>query len=209
MPRAILQLPTPDEEDARRTLIAKSAEALGVATADDLRDYYRIPAADARAPIQQLVEEGTIVPVRVRGWRQQAYLHKDARAGRRIEGADLLSPFDPLIWHRPRAERLFRFRYRLEIYTPAHLREHGYYVLPFLLDGSLVARVDLKADRKTSTLLIQRAHIEPDAPRCTAERLIEQLGVMASWLGLSSLAVAPAAVTDPLLATLCLAGQPS
>ncbi|MEN3208886.1 crosslink repair DNA glycosylase YcaQ family protein [Methylorubrum populi] len=203
LPRAILRLPTPSGVDARRTLLARSAEALGIATADDLRDYYRIPAADARLPIEQLVEEGTIVPVRVRGWRQQAYLHKDVRAGRRITGAALLSPFDPLIWHRPRTERLFCFRYRLEIYTPAPKREHGYYVLPFLLDGALVARVDLKADRKAGALIVQRAHVEPEAPRYTVERLIEELRFMASWLGLPDLVAAPAAVTDPLLATLC------
>lgn len=202
LPCATLSLPTPSGIDARRALLARSAEALGVATADDLRDYYRIPAPDVRLPLQQLVEEGTIIPVKVRGWRQQAYLHKDARAGRKIEGAALLSPFDPLIWHRPRTERLFGFRYRLEIYTPAHLREHGYYVLPFLLDGALAARVDLKADRKSGTLLVQRAHVEPDAPSCTLERLIEELRLMAAWLGLSSLAVAPAAVTDPFHATL-------
>ncbi|GAB1584569.1 winged helix-turn-helix domain-containing protein [Phyllobacterium phragmitis] len=200
IPRAILQLPTPGSVDAQRALLARSAQSLGIATADDLRDYYRIPAADVRLPIEQLVEEGTIIPVRVRGWRQQAYLHKDARAGRKIAGAALLSPFDPLIWHRPRTERLFGFRYRLEIYTPAHKRQHGYYVLPFLLDGALVARVDLKADRKANTLIIQRAHVEPDAPRCATERLVEELRLMASWLGLADLCVAPAAVIDPVLA---------
>jgi uncharacterized protein len=191
LPPAVLALPTPRGVDARRALLARSARALGIATADDLRDYYRIPAADARGPIEQLVEEGTIVPVRVRGWQQQAYLHKDARAGRRIEGATLLSPFDPLIWHRPRTERLFGFRYRLEIYTPAHKREHGYYVLPFLLDGALVARVDLKADRKVGTLVVQRASIEANAPQRTVAALVEELRLMTAWLGLSCLSATP------------------
>jgi uncharacterized protein len=209
LPRATLQLPTPSGVDARRALLARSARALGVATADDLRDYYRIPAADARLPIEQLVEEGTIIPVRVRGWQQQAYLHKDARAGRKLEGSELLSPFDPLIWHRPRTERLFGFRYRLEIYTPAHKREHGYYVLPFLLDGVLVARVDLKADRKAGTLIVQRAHVEPGAPQCTVERLIEELRLMASWLGLAGLAIAPVAGIDRLFATLHVGAHPA
>jgi uncharacterized protein len=202
LPRAILDLPTPKEIDARRALLARSAAALGVATADDLRDYYRIPAGDVELPIQELVEEGTIVPIRVHGWRQQAYIHKDARAGRKIEGTALLSPFDPLIWHRPRTERMFGFRYRLEIYTPAHKREHGYYVLPVLQDGAIVARVDLKADRKAGILIVQRAHIEPGAPRTTVELLIEELCRMATWLGLSRLAVVQAAAIDPLLASL-------
>lgn len=188
LPAAVLDLPTPDAVDARRALLARSAEALGVATAHDLRDYYRIPAADARLPIEQLVEEGTIVPVEVRGWRQQAYVHTDARAGRKIEGAALLSPFDPVVWHRPRTERLFGFCYRLEIYTPAHKREHGYYVLPFMLDGALVARVDLKADRKADTLLVQATHLEPGAPDDTRDRLMEELRLMASWLELEKVA---------------------
>ena len=202
LPQLILQQRTPSDVDAQRMLLAQSAQALGVATADDLRDYYRIPAADVRLPLEQLVEDRTLIPVRVRGWRQQAYLYKDARASRKIEGSALLSPFDPLIWHRPRTERLFGFRYRLEIYTPAHKREHGYYVLPFLLDGALVGRVDLKADRKAGVLLIQRVHTEIDAPRDTLERLIEELRRMAAWLDLSSLAAAPAAVINPVIAAL-------
>ena len=197
LPRATLQLPTPSSVDARRALLARSARSLGIATADDLRDYYRLSPADARLPIEQLVEDGTLIPVRVQGWRQPAYLHKEARAGRRLEGSALLSPFDPLIWNRPRTERLFGFRYRLEIYTPAHKREHGYYVLPFLLDGMLVARVDLKADRKAGRLVVQQAHVEPDAPQYTVERLIAELRLMASWLGLSSITIAPAVTIDP------------
>jgi uncharacterized protein YcaQ len=187
LPASILQLATPNGTDAKRALLERSARALGIATADDLRDYYRIPAADARLPLEQLVEEGTVLPVRVRGWQQQAYLYKDARAGRSIEGAALLSPFDPLIWHRARTERLFGFRYRLEIYTPVHKREHGYYVLPFLLDGALVARVDLKADRKNGALIVQRLSTEPNAPAHTMERLMDELRLMALWLGLLSI----------------------
>jgi uncharacterized protein YcaQ len=193
MPRAVLDLPTPDEAAARRELIARAARSLGVATADDLRDYYRIPAGDAPTAIEQLVEDGTLAPVRVRGWRQTAYLHKDARAGRRIEGAALLSPFDPLVWHRPRTERLFGFRYRLEIYTPAHKREHGYYVLPFLLDGALVARVDLKAERNAGALVMLGTHVEPGTPADVTERLTDELRLMASWLGLSEVVIDPTA----------------
>ncbi|ODA66522.1 hypothetical protein A7A08_02645 [Methyloligella halotolerans] len=196
LPRAILETPTPSPLDAQRELLARSAAALGVATAQDLRDYYRIPAAHAQVPIDQLVEEGTLVPVRVGGWRQTAYLHMDARAGRKLEGAALLSPFDPLIWHRPRTERLFGFRYRLEIYTPAHKREHGYYVLPFLMDGALVARVDLKADRKENALVVLRAHLEEGAPAETGERLMAELRLMADWLGLATLTIAPAAAIE-------------
>jgi len=209
LPRTVLAQPTPSDVEAQRALLARSARALGIATAEDLRDYYRIPAADLPLPLQQLVEEGTLIPVKVRGWRQQAYVHKEARAGRKISGAALISPFDPLIWHRPRTERLFGFRYRLEIYTPAHKREHGYYVLPFLLDGALVARVDLKAERQSGALIVQRAHVESEAPPHTVERLIEELRLLASWLGLSSLAVAPVAAIDPLLAALRLEAVPT
>ncbi|MGY2053065.1 winged helix-turn-helix domain-containing protein [Methylobacterium sp. JK268] len=193
LPRALLDRPTPDPVEARRGLIARAGRALGVATAHDLRDYYRIGPEEARLPLAQLVEEGILRPVRVEGWGHPAYLHAQARPGRGRGGTALLSPFDPLVWHRPRTERLFGFRYRLEIYTPAHKREHGYYVLPFLLDGALVARVDLKADRKDGVLVVQRAHLEPGAPSGTAERLEGELCAMAAWLGLPRLAVAPAA----------------
>ncbi|MEG6509977.1 crosslink repair DNA glycosylase YcaQ family protein [Methyloligella sp. 2.7D] len=198
LPRAILETRTPSPNDAQRALLSRAGAALGIATVQDLRDYYRIPAADAALPIDQLVEEGTLTPVRVRGWRQPAYLHETAKAGRKLEGAALLSPFDPLIWHRPRTERLFDFRYRLEIYTPAHKREHGYYVLPFLMDGALVARVDLKADRKAGALAVLRSHLEDDAPAETGERLTQELRRMADWLGLTDVAVAPEAAIEGL-----------
>ncbi len=191
LPRPVLDMPTPPVVEAQRELIARSARALGIATADDLRDYYRLPAADMALPLGQLVDDGTLVPVRVRGWRQQAYLHRDARAGRKLAGAAFLSPFDPLVWHRDRTERLFGFRYRLEIYTPKHKREHGYYVLPFLLDGALVARVDLKADQKTGTLIVQQASLEAGAPRHAVEALREELRRLAAWLNLSEMSAEP------------------
>jgi len=185
LPRSVLQLPTPDEVAAKRMLLALAAKSLGIATADDLRDYYRLSGPATGIALEELVEEGTVSPVRVEGWKQQAYLYKNAPAGRKLSGASLLSPFDPLIWHRPRTERLFGFRYRLEIYTPAHRREFGYYVLPFLLEGALVARVDLKADRQNKTLLVLGIHTEHHAPEHTLPCLMDELSGMASWLGLS------------------------
>lgn len=190
LPAHVLATPTPSDADAYRELMARSARALGIATFGDLRDYFRLSPTDAKPALDTLVEDGTVTPVSVRGWQHPAYIHTDARAGRSIDGAALLSPFDPLVWHRPRAERIFGFRYRLEIYTPAHKREHGYYVLPFLLDGQLVARVDLKADRKAGLLVVQRVHLEAGAPAETRERLHAELLLMATWLSLETVSYA-------------------
>jgi uncharacterized protein YcaQ len=184
IPPAILALPTPDEAEAHRRLVALSARALGVATAADLRDYFRLGVEETRTAVAQLVEAGALLPVAVGSWSQPAFLHAEARRPRRIAGQALLAPFDPLIWERARAERLFGFRYRIEIYTPAEKRVHGYYVLPFLMDEALVARVDLKSDRQAGRLLARSIHVEPGAPPDTRERLAAELATMAEWLGL-------------------------
>ncbi|PWC36919.1 crosslink repair DNA glycosylase YcaQ family protein [Azospirillum sp. TSO22-1] len=184
LPESVLSAPTPDEPDAHRALLELAARAHGVATAADLRDYFRLDADDARARLPELVEDGTLIPVEVEGWPQAAYLHRDAQRPRRIDAAALLAPFDPLVWERSRAERLFGFRYRIEIYTPAEKRQYGYYVLPFLLGDRPVARVDLKAERGAGTLHVLAAFAEPAAPPHAAEALADELRRLARWLGL-------------------------
>ncbi|MBQ1542378.1 MAG: YcaQ family DNA glycosylase [Caulobacteraceae bacterium] len=190
LPRAIVDAPTPDEADAHRALLRIAARTMGVATEGDLRDYFRMPAAETRARVAELVEAGQLVPVQIEGWRQQAYLDPEAKIGRKGAPGALLSPFDSLIWRRERTERLFGARIRLEIYTPAHKREHGYYVLPFLQGQAITARVDLKADRQAGVLRVQAAHLEPGAPEAeTAEALAAELRLMAGWLGLDGVQV--------------------
>ena len=190
LPRAVVETPTPDEADAQRELVRIAARALGVATEADLRDYFRLPLADARARVAELAEAGELVPVHVRGWGRTAWLWPDARRPRKVRGDALLSPFDNLIWTRDRTERLFGARVRLEIYTPAHKRTHGYYVLPFLEDEAITARVDLKADRQAGVLRVQAAWREPDTTAETPERLAVELKRMGRWLGLERVEVA-------------------
>ena len=190
-PRAIIEAPTPDQPDAQRQLLRIAAAALGVATEADLRDYYRMGVADVRARLPELVEAGDLTPVTVEGWRQPAYLARGARKPRGANAAALLSPFDNLIWRRERTQRLFSARVRLEIYTPAHKREHGYYVLPFLQGEAITARADLKADRQAGVLRVQAAHLEPGVdPARTAPALAAELRLMADWLGLGRVDVA-------------------
>ncbi|MCW0216570.1 MAG: winged helix DNA-binding domain-containing protein [Pseudonocardia sp.] len=185
LPPAVLAAQPMDRHDAARGLIRRSASALGVGTLTDLRDYYRLGPEDARRAVAELVEAGELEPVTVRGWARPAYRDPAASVPRRVEGRALLCPFDPLIWERDRTERIFGFRYRIEIYVPEPKREYGYYVFPFLLDGEIVARVDLKADRAAGVLRVQGAFAEPgvDTARVTAE-LAAELRVMAEWLEL-------------------------
>jgi uncharacterized protein len=184
----VLDQPTPSRHDAQRELLTVAANALGIATEKDLRDYFRLNPADTKRGIATLVEEGTLIPVTVEGW-PQAYRAKDAALPKRIKHQALLSPFDNAIWHRDRTERLFDMRFRLEIYTPAAKRVHGYYVLPFLEDDAITARVDLKADRAASALLVKAAHSEPGKTPKTAARLASELRNMADWLGLEDVRI--------------------
>nr|WP_246623309.1 crosslink repair DNA glycosylase YcaQ family protein [Sphingomonas colocasiae] len=185
IPPHILALPTPDEADAQRALIERAARALGIASESELRDYFRLKPHEAGAAIAALVEEGLLLPVRVDGWAKPVFVHRDAHWPRRIGGAALLAPFDPLIWERARTERLFGFHYRIGIYTPAERRAHGYYDLPFLLDGALVGRVDVKADRQRGRLIVQKMGFEPGAPADSRDALAGELERMSAWLGLA------------------------
>lgn len=201
LPPAALEAPVPDAETAHRELLVLAARSLGVGTAGDLVDYHRLARREAVPRIAELVDEGRLVPVRVRGWNEAAYLHPDARIPRRTSAAALLAPFDPLIWFRPRVERMWGMRFRLEIYTPAEKRVHGYYVLPFLLGERLAARVDLKADRQAGVLLVRAAHLDDGDPGEVAEPLAAELRSMAAWLGLSDVRVEPRGDLAPALTT--------
>lgn len=182
------------EEDAIRELTRRAARAYGIATTSDLADYYRIPTLNIKPAIADLVDSGELLPVRVPGWEKNGaalpvWLHRDAILPRRIERTALLSPFDPVVWFRERASRVFDFDYRIEIYTPAKKRRYGYYSLPVLVGDRIAARVDLKADRANSTLLVQSAWWEPEAPRDAAEKVASELLTAARWQGLESVSI--------------------
>jgi hypothetical protein len=200
LPAAVLNAPTPDDDEAQRTLLRTAARALGVATEPDLRDYFRLPSAESKLRVAELVEAGDLHPVTVEGWTAPAYLAPGARVPRRVEASALVGPFDSLIWERPRVERVFGFRYRIEIYVPKAQRVHGYYVLPFLLGDRLVGRVDLKSDRAAGVLLVQAAHAEPGAPPATAEALAVELRRLAAWLELDDVVVAGPGDLSPAVA---------
>ncbi len=188
VPEQTRSQPTPRIEDAQRRLLELASEALGIATAQDLADYFRLKMKDARPRIAELVEEGVLLAARVEGWDQDAYFHAASKTPRKMEHRTLLSPFDPVMWKRDRVARLFGFDYRIEIYVPANKRRWGYYVLPLLIGDQLVARVDLKSDRKQGVLRVLGAWLEADQDASfVREVLSEELDSLASWLGLSQI----------------------
>lgn len=190
IPEAVRSAPPPSREDAQRELLLLAARAHGVGTEFDLRDYFRLGVADTKARLQELLDAGELTEVAVEGWKHKAYIPRGAKVPKSVEASALLSPFDSLIWMRPRTERLFDFHYRLAFYTPKAKRAHGYYVMPFLLGDRLVARVDLKSDRKQSRLLVLGGHAEPGvAPIGIAPALNAQLKSMAEWLGLDRVTI--------------------
>jgi hypothetical protein len=200
LPPSVLAQPTPSDADAHRALLRIASRALGVATERDLRDYFRMDAADTRPRLAELVEAGELRAVKVQGWSQPAYLDREAKAPRRLDARALLSPFDSLVFERQRTERFFGFRYRIALYTPAHLRAHGYYVLPFLLGDRLVARVDLKAERAARELHVLASHAEAGVDhRRVARALLPPLRDMATWLGLDTVRIAARGDLAPAL----------
>ena len=183
VPAEVLARPTPTAEDAQRELLVRSGAALGVGTASDLIDYYRLPLREGRHRLRDVAEEGRLETVAVEGWTEPAYLHPSARLPRSVEALTVLSPFDPIVWDRDRAARLWGFDYRIEIYVPASKRVYGYYVLPVLDGEQLAARLDLKTDRAAGALRVLGAYAEPGVDRDPlAERLRPHLAELARFV---------------------------
>jgi uncharacterized protein YcaQ len=196
LPAEVLAIPTPSEAEARRQLILAAARHLGVGTLQDLADYHRQKPAAIKSLVAELVEDGALIPTQVESWPATAYVPSGSRSVPKVDARALLSPFDPVVWNRDRTERLFGFRYRIEIYTPARARRYGYYVLPFLLGSELVGRFDLKADRASHRLLVQAAWIEEHLLHTVrgaevVDAAQEELRAMAKWLELDEVEVAP------------------
>lgn len=214
LPSALLQQPLLGEAQAQRGLLLQAATALGVATEKDLRDYYRLGPSDSRARLAELVEEGVLQSCSVQGWSQPAFCLSTPRLPRKVVSSALLSPFDSLVWERDRTERLFDFRYRLEIYTPAHKRVYGYYVLPFLHNERIAARVDLRAERASDRLAIHAVHEEAQGlDEGGMQALADSLWRMAAWLGLNQVQLnclrASAERLRPALARSAFSGGPA
>ena len=185
LPPKILNTPTPTENEARKQLLVRAAKAQGVATLNDLADYYRQKTAVIKPLVIELVEQGELRLVTVAGWQEKAFVHRTAKLPKKLYATALLSPFDSLVWCRPRNERLFDFHYRIEIYTPKEKRKFGYYVLPFMLNGEIVGRVDLKADRANAKLLVQSVHTEKGIKLASINgALTDELRALANWLDL-------------------------
>ena len=202
LPAAVLGAPTPDPDDAQKELLLLAARSHGVGTAKDLADYHRLNIKVARRLVAELAADGALREVEVEGWRHPAFLHPEAVLPRWARPSALLSPFDSLVWERDRTEALFGFRYRIEIYTPKAKRVHGYYVLPYLHEGHLAARVDLKADRQAGALLVQSAHAEAGVDHAdVAAGLATRLAELAGFLGVPDVRVQPAGDLAGALAT--------
>jgi uncharacterized protein len=199
LPAGVLATPTPDPVEADRELVRRAARHLGVATVDDLADYHRLPVARVRAVLDALVTAGDLQPVEVAGWQGPTYADPGAVVPRRVQVQTVLSPFDPLVFHRPRAERLFDFHYRIEIYVPAEARRYGYYVLPLLVDDRIVGRADCKADRRLGRLMVWGAWWEEPGDDHLAPRVATALRDLADWLGLDDVQVAEHGSAAPAL----------
>lgn len=190
IPNDILNMNTPTLIDAHKQLLLRAAKAHGVATEKDLRDYFRLGAKECKIALQELVEDKALIPVDVQSWTHQAFIPKGLAPGKQIRSSAVLSPFDPLLWFRERGERLFDFHYRLEIYTPAKKRKFGYYVLPVLHNEKMVGRIDVKADRKTGTLLVHAVFAESDEHTpALIKALLNQLPLLMTFLGLQTIAI--------------------